>query len=110
MNVDVGIDERHTDEIVVLQLPQIDFLTNGRDQKAQHMCDRRHRTLLLLHIDFFELEFGEWFAGLGHYLDDIVDENLEANEKKKQRKCEKRMPVCDGLRSLTRPLDVISSL
>lgn len=77
MHINIGIDECYSNEIVVFQLPQIDFLTDSGDQKAQHVRYCRNRTFLLFDIDFFEFVLGQWFARFGHDLNYIVNQYLK---------------------------------
>lgn len=57
MDIDVGVDEGDTDQIVVLQLPQIDLLADRCDQEAHHVRDGGDWPLLLFRINFLEFEF-----------------------------------------------------
>lgn len=76
MDVNVCVNECDTNQIVVLQLPQINLLTNSGNQKSNDMCNGGYRSFLLLRVDLFELELGERGIRFGNYFDNIVEENL----------------------------------
>ena len=53
------------------------LLADGGDEEALHAVERRHRSLLVLVVLDLHLVLRQRLSWLGHYLDDVINDDLQ---------------------------------
>ena len=58
MDIDLGIDECNSVQVLVLELPDVDLLAHSGDKEARHSSNGRHWTFLLFVVHRLDLVLG----------------------------------------------------